>query len=290
VDPGKGGHHFGVPGLAIGQQAFEQVERRRAARVGRIDERCKTFGQAVHVEVEVRIGANAPSLALGQRSQAGRELLGARHRCVANGDGDQRHPALDRGFDLLADEIGCCLEPPHTAVVGARRPLWTDQGQHHGLAHFLKDVGAIERFQRHAVDVLEYALATELRDEPIGDAPGRLASVRPAVRDENCLHASPPDGAHASTAPHSRHALAQIAMWVAWRWQALSDQYGEASRPVRYYPGNATIEGDIDLDALYYGDNTAGIFAQQDLVIDGTILNWEIDTTASFLAVGRDLQ
>lgn len=68
------------------------------------------------------------------------------------------------------------------------------------------------------------------------------------------------------------------------------DQYGEDDRKVRYYEKSAVIEGDIDLDALYYKDNVAGIFAKQDLTVNGTIINWEIDTTAAFLAVGRDLR
>lgn len=67
-------------------------------------------------------------------------------------------------------------------------------------------------------------------------------------------------------------------------------QYGEDDRKVRYYEKNGAIEGDIDLDALYYRDNVAGIFAKQDPTVTGTIFNWEIDTTAPFLAVGRDLK
>lgn len=67
------------------------------------------------------------------------------------------------------------------------------------------------------------------------------------------------------------------------------DQYGEEGGSVRYYEGNAVIEGDIDLDALFYKENVAGIFVRGDLEVRGSILNWEIDTTASFLAVGRDL-
>jgi hypothetical protein len=69
----------------------------------------------------------------------------------------------------------------------------------------------------------------------------------------------------------------------------LFDQYGEDGRKVLYYEKRGTIEGDIDLDAMYYNDKVAGIFAKQDLTVTGTIKNWEIDTTAAFLAVGRDL-
>jgi hypothetical protein len=58
---------------------------------------------------------------------------------------------------------------------------------------------------------------------------------------------------------------------------------------IRYYEGDGVIEGDIDLDALFYNHNVAGIVARRDLEVRGSILNWEIDTTAAFLAVGRDL-
>lgn len=61
-------------------------------------------------------------------------------------------------------------------------------------------------------------------------------------------------------------------------------RYDEANLKVRYYEKSGVIEGDIDLDALCYRDNVAGIFAKQDLTVTGTIFNWEIDTTAAFLA------
>lgn len=66
------------------------------------------------------------------------------------------------------------------------------------------------------------------------------------------------------------------------------DQYGEGNRQVRVYDDNAVIEGNIDLDALFWA-GIAGIFAKRDLQVKGDVLNWEIDTTAAFLAVGRDL-
>ena len=62
---------------------------------------------------------------------------------------------------------------------------------------------------------------------------------------------------------------------------------GETSH-VRHYAGDATIEGDIDLDRLCW-DGVAGLWVEGDLVVDGTITNWEIDTRACFLAIGRDL-
>jgi len=67
-----------------------------------------------------------------------------------------------------------------------------------------------------------------------------------------------------------------------------SHKYEGDDRYVRHYAEDALIEGDIDLDALFW-DGVAGIWAEKDLTIDGTILNWEIDTPACFLAIGRDL-
>jgi len=64
--------------------------------------------------------------------------------------------------------------------------------------------------------------------------------------------------------------------------------YDGDGRIVRQYAEDAMIDGDLDLDALFW-DGVAGIWAEKDLVVNGNILNWEIDTPACFLAVGRDL-
>ena len=64
--------------------------------------------------------------------------------------------------------------------------------------------------------------------------------------------------------------------------------YDGDGRVVRHYAGDAMIDGDIDLDALFW-DGVAGIWAEKDFVVNGTISNWEIDTPACFLAIGRDL-
>ena len=64
--------------------------------------------------------------------------------------------------------------------------------------------------------------------------------------------------------------------------------YDGDGRMIRHYAEDATIEGDLDLDALFW-NGVAGIWAEKDLIVGGTIFNWEIDTPACFLAVGRDL-
>jgi hypothetical protein len=66
-----------------------------------------------------------------------------------------------------------------------------------------------------------------------------------------------------------------------------TERSGETSH-VRHYAGDARIEGDIDLDRLCW-DGVSGIWVENDLIVDGTIFNWEIDTRACFLAIGRDL-
>lgn len=65
--------------------------------------------------------------------------------------------------------------------------------------------------------------------------------------------------------------------------------YDDDGRSIRHYAGDATIEGDLDLDALFW-NGVAGIWAEKDLIVNGTIFNWEIDTPACFLAIGRDLR
>jgi hypothetical protein len=65
--------------------------------------------------------------------------------------------------------------------------------------------------------------------------------------------------------------------------------YDGDGRLVRHYAEDATIDGDLDLDALFW-EGVAGIWAEGDLIVNGTILNWEIDTPACFLAIGRDLR
>jgi len=66
-------------------------------------------------------------------------------------------------------------------------------------------------------------------------------------------------------------------------------EYDGDDRIIRHYASDAVIEGDLDLDAIFW-DGVAGIWAEQDLTVNGTIFNWEIDTPACFLAVGRDLK
>jgi len=65
-------------------------------------------------------------------------------------------------------------------------------------------------------------------------------------------------------------------------------EYDGNGRIVRHFTEDAMIDGDIDLDRMFW-DGVAGIWAEKDLVVNGTIFNWEIDTTACFLSIGRDL-
>jgi len=68
------------------------------------------------------------------------------------------------------------------------------------------------------------------------------------------------------------------------------EEFAEGGRGVRYYPAGAAIDGDIDLDRLFWAGEIAGIVAAEDLMIAGSVWNWEIDTTAVFVSVGRDLK
>lgn len=64
--------------------------------------------------------------------------------------------------------------------------------------------------------------------------------------------------------------------------------YEGDDRYIRHYAEDAEIDGDIDLDALFW-DGLTGIWAEKDFRVNGTIFNWEIDTPACFLSIGRDL-
>ena len=64
--------------------------------------------------------------------------------------------------------------------------------------------------------------------------------------------------------------------------------YDGDDRYIRHYAEDAEIDGDIDLDALFW-DGLTGIWAEKDFRVNGTIFNWEIDTPACFLSIGRDL-
>lgn len=61
-----------------------------------------------------------------------------------------------------------------------------------------------------------------------------------------------------------------------------------AAFAVRHYAGDAAVAGDLDMDALV-GEEIAGIVVDGDLHLDGSIFNWEIDTTAAFLWVRGNL-
>jgi hypothetical protein len=83
-------------------------------------------------------------------------------------------------------------------------------------------------------------------------------------------------------------AIAELKRDATFKDRDFSILGGEGGR-VRYYERDGVIEGDVNLDALFYAQGIVGIFARQDLQVTGSILNWEIDTDACFLAIGRDL-
>jgi hypothetical protein len=59
---------------------------------------------------------------------------------------------------------------------------------------------------------------------------------------------------------------------------------------VRHYPRNATIDGDLPMDDLPGSDQVAGIVVDGNLTLNGSIINWEIDTVAAFLWVRGNLR
>lgn len=57
---------------------------------------------------------------------------------------------------------------------------------------------------------------------------------------------------------------------------------------VRHYANHAVLAGDLGMDALA-GQEIAGIVVDGDLELNGSIMNWEIDTSAAFLWVRGNL-
>ena len=88
--------------------------------------------------------------------------------------------------------------------------------------------------------------------------------------------------------PFKKLTVAEVTERLQLESHFYSYKYDDDDRYVRHYAENAEIEGDIDLDAMFW-DGLAGIWAEKDLRVNGTIFNWEIDTPACFLAIGRDL-
>lgn len=58
---------------------------------------------------------------------------------------------------------------------------------------------------------------------------------------------------------------------------------------VRYWHGDAVIDGDLDLDATFDPYLIAGFAIDGNATVSGSIQNWEIDTHTSFLSVAGDL-
>ena len=91
-----------------------------------------------------------------------------------------------------------------------------------------------------------------------------------------------------ANSPFDRLTIAEVSDRLQLETHFSFHEYDGDGRSIRHYAEDATIEGDIDLDALFW-DGVAGIWAEKDLIVNGTIFNWEIDTPACFLAIGRDL-
>jgi hypothetical protein len=89
--------------------------------------------------------------------------------------------------------------------------------------------------------------------------------------------------------PFEEVAIADVADRLQLERHFSFHEYDGDDRIIRHYAADAVIEGDLDLDALFW-DGVAGIWAEKDLIVNGSIFNWEIDTPACFLAVGQDLK
>jgi hypothetical protein len=68
------------------------------------------------------------------------------------------------------------------------------------------------------------------------------------------------------------------------------DQFTPSRERVRHYGSNAVVTGDLDMDELLNDSDVAGIVVDGDLELNGSVINWEIDTSAAFLWVRGNLR
>ena len=91
-----------------------------------------------------------------------------------------------------------------------------------------------------------------------------------------------------ANSPFKKLAVAEVTERLQLESHFSFHDYDGDDRYIRHYAEDAEIDGDIDLDALFW-DGLTGIWAEKDFQVNGTIFNWEIDTPACFLSIGRDL-
>src|SRR5689334_19992881 len=78
---------------------------------------------------------------------------------------------------------------------------------------------------------------------------------------------------HLPNSPFEEVAIADVADRLQLERHFSFHEYDGDDRIIRHYNGDAVIDGDLDLDALFW-DGVAGIWAEKDLIVNGSIFNW----------------
>ena len=126
------------------------------------------------------------TLAARELLDRGGQIIFRWHCCPVHQNRDDRHVAIEGGFDLDADEVTSVIEAAAIVLVFARKPVMPDEGNESVTSSdpLGQDFNEIAT-GRDAVDVNKYALAPEARDEAVVDASGKARRVFPSIANED---------------------------------------------------------------------------------------------------------
>ena len=122
-----------------------------------------------------------------------RQVVGLRHHCAVDQHGNDRHVALERGFDFDAHEIVGIIKAAAIVLVRAREPIPADNRDQriasaNALCQHFDEIAA----GRDVVDVDEDVLAPKAVLQAIIDAPREPGRVFSAIANEDAApHAMP---------------------------------------------------------------------------------------------------
>ena len=125
-------------------------------------------------------------VAAGQKGQALRQILPARHDRALDQDRDDPHAAGQGGLDFQPDDVVGIVEPPGAALIGGGQPVRADDCQQHPAGRdraedFLGEVHA--RLDR--VDIDEDLALAETIGQPVSQSASEVAAFLPTVADKN---------------------------------------------------------------------------------------------------------
>jgi len=150
--------------------------------------------------------AEVEGLPAHKRSQAGRHLIGWRHRGSLNQDRDKADVTFQSRLDLKPHEVLGVIEAPPPVIAGDREPLPADQRQQHVTSpdrvgdHLDEVVARLDR-----VHILEDLAFAEVPGEPFDQPAGRHAVLVVPVADEDPARVCRPGYIHdLDLAPHNR--------------------------------------------------------------------------------------